>query len=215
MKTFLTARIIRGLSRELVIVRSIAKRSGGKIFIFMNARNNFNIVELEEAGSTNAEAKRLAGDGAGAWTAVTAKKQTGGYGRKGDSWASPEGGLYFSVILPKNNLADLQILTILAAFCVANAVKENFFVEPMIKLPNDVYLNGKKLAGILTENVVCGGVKSSVIGIGVNTNIENFGGGLEKIATSVKIETNGEVDNRALLEQIINQLHNIFREISQ
>ena len=179
----------------------------------MQQNKNFKIVELEEAGSTNAEAKRLAGDGAGAWTTVTAKRQTGGYGRKGDFWASPDGGLYFSVVLPKSNLADLQILTILAAFCVANAVKESFFVEPMIKLPNDVYLNGKKLAGVLTENVVCGGVKSSVIGIGVNTNVKNFGEGLEKIATSVKIEMGKDIDNRTLLEQIINQLQNIMSNL--
>jgi len=118
---------------------------------------NFNIIELEEAGSTNVEAKRLAAEGAAAWTVVWARRQTGGYGKGGASWASPEGGLYFSVILPPGDIADLQIVTILAAFCVADAVKENFAVEPMIKLPNDVYLNGKKLCGILTENAVCGG----------------------------------------------------------
>jgi len=179
---------------------------------------NFNIIEMEEAGSTNVEAKRLAAEGAGAWTVIWARRQTGGYGKGGISWASPEGGLYFSVILPPGDIgdiADLQIITILAAFCVAGAVKESFAVEPMIKLPNDVYLNGKKLCGILTENVICGGVKLSVIGIGVNTNAENFGGGLEKIATSVKIETGEEVDNRALLEQVIERLRNILKVISQ
>jgi len=118
------------------------------------------------------------------------------------------------VILPPGDIADLQIATILAAFCVADAVKENFAVEPMIKLPNDVYLNGKKLCGILTENAVCGEVKSSVIGIGVNTNVESFGGGMEKIATSVKIETGREVDNRILLRQIVSQMRNIFKKLT-
>lgn len=181
----------------------------------MQQNKNFKVIEVEAAGSTNAEAKKLAGEGAAAWTIVWARRQTGGYGRKGDFWASPKGGLYFSAVLPKSNLADLQIITILAAFCVANAVKESFFVEPMIKLPNDVYLNGKKLAGVLTENVVCGRVKHSVIGIGVNTNIKNFDGGLEKTATSVKIETGDEVDNLALLRQIVRQLQNIFKTINQ
>ena len=183
--------------------------------MLMENRKNYKMVELVEAGSTNVEAKKLAAAGAPAWTVVWAQRQTGGYGKGGAAWASPEGGLYFSVILPPGDIADLQIVTILAAFCVAGAVKENFAVEPMIKLPNDVYLNGKKMCGVLTENAVCGKVKSSVIGIGVNTNVENFGGGMEKIATSVKIETGREVDNRVFLEQIIKRLRNIFREINQ
>jgi len=180
----------------------------------MNTKNNFNVIELGEAGSTNVEAKRLAAEGAAAWTVVWARRQTGGYGKGGASWASPEGGLYFSVILPPGDIADLQIATILAAFCAAGAVKENFAVEPMIKLPNDVYLNGRKICGVLTENAVCGKVKSSVIGIGVNTNVESFGRGMEKIATSVKIETGREVDNRILLRQIVSQMRNIFKKLT-
>mgnify|MGYP001247394823 CR=1 FL=1 len=179
----------------------------------MNTKNNFNIMELEEALSTNIEAKKRAAGGAGAWTVIWAKRQTGGYGKGGAPWASPEGGLYFSVILPPGDIADLQIVTILAAFCVANALKDNFAVEPMIKLPNDVYLNGRKLCGVLTENAFCGKVKSSVIGIGVNTNAERFGGGMEKIATSVRIETGREVDNRAFLEQIIKRLQEVFAAV--
>ncbi len=175
----------------------------------------YQIIELGEVVSTNVEAKKRAGEGAGAWTVVMAERQTGGYGRKGDVWASPEGGLYFSVVLPPSGVKDLQIATILAAFCVASAIKEKFGVEPMIKLPNDVYLGGKKICGILTENIIAGEVKSSVIGIGVNTNIEKFGAGMDKTATSLKIELGQDVDNWALLEQIIEQLRNIFREISQ
>ena len=56
-------------------------------------------------------------------------------------------------------------------------------------------------------------MKSSVIGIGVNTNVESFGRGMEKIATSVKIETGREVDNRVLLEQIIKRLQEVFAAI--
>lgn len=192
-----------------------SKVSSKTNLIVMKDCKNYKLVELAEVGSTNIEAKKLAGEGADAWTVVVAKKQAGGYGRKGDAWASPEGGLYFSVILPKSNVADLQIITILAAFCVANAIKEKFGVEPMIKLPNDVYLSGKKLCGILTENIIKGAVKSSVIGIGVNTNIDDFGQDMDKTATSLKIESGLAVDNRALLEQIIGQLQNIFKAISQ
>jgi BirA family biotin operon repressor/biotin-[acetyl-CoA-carboxylase] ligase len=176
---------------------------------------NFILKEFDELGSTNTKAKELAVEGVNPWTVVVAKKQAAGYGRKGNAWFSPEGGLYFSVILPKSNVEDLQILTILSAFCVANSIKERFGVEPMIKLPNDVHLNDKKICGILTENIICGQIKSSVIGIGINTNINALAPGLEKTASSLKIELGRTIDNKALLGQIIIQLQSIFRSISQ
>jgi BirA family biotin operon repressor/biotin-[acetyl-CoA-carboxylase] ligase len=90
----------------------------------------------------------------------------------------------------------------MAAFCVANAIKENFGIEPMIKLPNDVYLNGKKICGILTENIIEGEVKASILGIGVNANIENFPKELGG-ASSILVETGKIIDNNEFLEQII------------
>lgn len=170
---------------------------------------NFGTLE-----STSAKAKEMAAGGAGAWTVIVAKKQAGGYGRKGNEWFSPEGGLYFSVVLPKSNVDDLQIMTILAAFCAAAAIKDNFGVEPFVKLPNDVYLNNKKVCGVLTENIISGAVKSSVIGIGVNTNIQSFPADLAG-ATSLQIELGKPIDNGVILEQIISQLQKTFKAISR
>jgi BirA family biotin operon repressor/biotin-[acetyl-CoA-carboxylase] ligase len=182
------------------------------------------IKKYKILNSTNLKAKELAKRGAEAWTVIVAKEQTAGYGRKGLAWFSPEGGLYFSIILPKSKVAetsshlsprsaslrsvieDLQTLTILAAFICAKTIKENFNLEPFIKLPNDLYLNGKKVGGILTENIVGKDVKLSVMGIGLNTNIEKFPKDLENIATSLKIELAKEVDNEKILEQIIKGL---------
>jgi len=165
--------------------------------------------------STNLEAKELAQKGADPWTIVVAKEQTGGYGRKKSVWSSPKGGLYFSIILPKSNIDDLQTLTILAAFICAKTIKENSNLEPFIKLPNDVWVNGKKLAGILTENIIGRDVKTSVIGIGLNTNIKKFPKDLENIATSLKIELGREVDNQKILGQIIKGLEEQLRTISE
>jgi BirA family biotin operon repressor/biotin-[acetyl-CoA-carboxylase] ligase len=175
---------------------------------------DYNIKKFESLDSASAKAKELAANGAEPWTVVLAEKQEGGYGRKGNAWYSPEGGLYFSVILPKSNIDDLQILTILAAFCVAKAIKEDYGAEPFVKLPNDVYLNGKKVCGILTENIISGEVKSSVIGIGVNTNIDYFPADLNT-ASSLKKELGKTIDNKQFLEQIIVQLQNTFKAISQ
>ncbi len=165
--------------------------------------------------STNSRAKELAKKGADPWTIIVAEKQTGGYGRKKTAWFSPRGGLYFSIILPKSNIDDLQTLTVLAAFICAKTIKENFNLEPFIKLPNDVWVNGKKVAGILTENVIGKDVKMSVMGIGLNTNIEKFPEDLENIATSLKIELGKEVDNKKILKQIIEGLKEQLKTISE
>jgi BirA family transcriptional regulator, biotin operon repressor / biotin---[acetyl-CoA-carboxylase] ligase len=175
---------------------------------------NFDIKKFDTLDSTSAKAKELAAQGAAAWTVVLAGKQEVGYGRKGNPWYSPEGGLYFSIILPKSNIEDLQILTVLAAFCVAKTIKDNYEAEPFVKLPNDVYLNGKKVCGILTENVILGEVRSSVIGIGINTGIDYFPADLNA-ASSLKKELGKPIDNKLFLEQIIVQLQNTFNAISQ
>lgn len=175
---------------------------------------DYQIKKFKELDSTSAKAKELAAQGAEPWMVVVAEQQGLGYGRKGNAWFSPKGGLYFSVVLPKGNVDDLQILTILAAFCVAKSLKDDYNVEPFVKLPNDVYLNGKKICGILTENVIAGEVKSSVIGIGVNTNIDRFPSELST-ATSLKIELKKTIDNELILGQIVTQLQNTFRSISQ
>jgi BirA family biotin operon repressor/biotin-[acetyl-CoA-carboxylase] ligase len=172
------------------------------------------ILEFEKLESTQKKAKEIAKE-AEPWTVVLAKEQTGGYGRKGNFWYSPRGGLYFSAILPKTKIEDLQILTILAAFCIAKILKEDFKFEPFIKLPNDVYVNNKKICGILTENMILGKeVKNSIIGIGLNTNIEKFPKDLENIATSIKIELKRKVENKELLKKILEELKEKLEIIS-
>jgi BirA family biotin operon repressor/biotin-[acetyl-CoA-carboxylase] ligase len=174
------------------------------------------ILKFKKIDSTNKKAKELAKEGFEPWTVILAKEQTGGYGRKGNLWHSPKGGLYFSVILPKLKIEDLEVLTNLAAFIVAKILKENFEIEPFIKLPNDVYLEGKKVCGILVENVILGGeIKNSVIGIGLNTNIEKFPKDLEKLATSIRIELGKKVNNQKILNKILNELKEKIKAISQ
>jgi BirA family biotin operon repressor/biotin-[acetyl-CoA-carboxylase] ligase len=173
------------------------------------------ILEFKKLESTQNKAKEIAKE-AEPWTVIVAKEQTGGYGRKGNFWYSPKGGLYFSVILPKTKIEDLQILTILAAFCVAKILKEDFKLEPFIKLPNDVYVNNKKICGILTENIIFGReVKNSIIGIGLNTNIEKFPKDLENVATSIKIELGKEIENEKILSQIIDEFKEQLKNISE
>jgi len=149
------------------------------------------------------------------WQILWAQEQTDGYGRKKDYWFSPKGGLYFSIILPKSKIEDLQTLTILAAFIISKTIKKKFNLEPFIKLPNDVYVNQKKIAGILTENVVSSKVKFSIMGIGLNTNIDRFPKELENTATSLKIELGRKVENEKLLRQIVKRIKEELKTISE
>jgi len=172
------------------------------------------IIKFEKIDSTQIFAKNLKTPEP--WLVVLAKEQTTGRGRGRDFWYSPKGGLYFSVILPKSNIEDLQTLTIIAAFIIGKYIKEKFNLEPFIKLPNDVYLNGKKVAGVITENVIeVKEVKFSAMGIGLNTNIARFPKDLENTATSLKIELGKEVDNEKILKEIIEGLKEQLKVISE
>ena len=178
------------------------------------------IISYKVVESTNLKAKDLVKKKAKPWTVVVSERQSQGYGRKGNKWYSPKGGLYFSIILPlhsegpgrslQDKLKNLQILTILAAFAVGKVIKNNFALEPFIKLPNDVWINGKKIAGILVENVIGKRLKSSIMGIGVNTNIVRFPKELENKATSLKKELGKKVDNRKILKEIVKEIKAFF-----
>jgi len=175
----------------------------------------FKIKNFKEIFSTNQKAKELALRGTAPWTVIAAEKQIAGYGKEKVSWFSPQGGLYFSIILPKSKIEDLQTLTILAAFIVAKTINDNFSLETLIKLPNDVLLNQKKVAGVLTENIIGKDVRLSVLGIGLNTNIEKFPKELENRATSLKIELGRELNNKKILKKIFKELKEQLKTISE
>ncbi|MFH1157337.1 MAG: biotin--[acetyl-CoA-carboxylase] ligase [Pseudomonadota bacterium] len=130
------------------------------------------IVELDTVGSTNDHARRLAEEGAVSGTVVWAHEQTAGRGRQGNSWASPPGNLYMSMILrPRTNSTHVGQLSFLSAVALAN-VLETILPETAkitLKWPNDLLINRKKAAGILLETESRGANPSwVVIGIGVN-----------------------------------------------
>lgn len=131
--------------------------------------DGWRLVALESVGSTNDEAARLADDGAGEGTVVWAREQTGGRGRRGRTWASPVGNLYTSTILrpdcPAMRAAELGFV---AALAVADIVPAGRSVR--VKWPNDVLVDGGKVAGILLESAIAqtGTVQHVIAGIGIN-----------------------------------------------
>jgi BirA family biotin operon repressor/biotin-[acetyl-CoA-carboxylase] ligase len=131
--------------------------------------DGWTLVALQSVGSTNDEAARLADHGAPEGTVVWAREQTGGRGRRGRRWASPVGNLYSSTILrpacPAQRAAELGFV---AALAVADIVSPGRSVR--VKWPNDVLVDGGKVAGILPESAIGqdGKAEHVVMGIGVN-----------------------------------------------
>ncbi|HEX6956830.1 MAG TPA: biotin--[acetyl-CoA-carboxylase] ligase [Ferrovibrio sp.] len=129
---------------------------------------------FEVIDSTNEEIRRQAEAGAAEGLAVTAKRQTAGRGRRGRAWESPEGNLFLSVLLrPATTAAEAARLSFLAAVALADALE---LAAPALrrrlgcKWPNDVQVDGAKIAGILLESRTKpdGSLDWVVIGIGVN-----------------------------------------------
>jgi BirA family biotin operon repressor/biotin-[acetyl-CoA-carboxylase] ligase len=139
---------------------------------------------LPECGSTNDEAAAWARQGAPHGAVVIADAQTKGRGRLGRVWHSPPGAaLYFSMVLrPQVPLQRLPMLTLAAGVALAETVAQQDVV-PVLKWPNDVLVDGKKLAGILTESAVQGGrVEHVIVGIGVNLHVDEFPPGLNAVS---------------------------------
>lgn len=134
------------------------------------------ILVLPEVTSTNTVMKREYAAGKPEGFALLALRQTAGRGRLGRSFASPDGGIYLTVLLrPALPLGQLHFLTIAAAVAVCRAIEETCGFRPSIKWVNDVLHQGKKLCGILTEASIVGetgGLDYVIVGIGINLHFE-------------------------------------------
>ena len=168
--------------------------------------------------STNREAKDWAAQGAPSGALVTAESQSAGRGRKGRSWLGDAGeAIAMSYILrPGDVPGGVQTVTLAAAVAVALAVEKLSGGQCRIKWPNDVWLEGKKLCGILTEMVsgLEGGLYL-VVGIGVNVHQVSFPEEIAQIATSIQLGTGKWVHRGELIAEICHNLDRLLGEWSQ
>lgn len=147
---------------------------------------------FDEINSTNTEAKRLAQESADDphGTVILAEKQTAGRGRLGRTFYSPsQTGLYMSILYKVDDL-DPMLITALSSVAVARAIKDVYGIEASIKWVNDLFLDGRKICGILTEGIIdqtAKKIETVVIGIGINvySNIESFPQDLHNTAGSL------------------------------
>ena len=169
---------------------------------------------FKQLESTNLTAKRMALDGASAETVVIAEEQTKGKGRMGRSFYSPSGsGIYMSFILaPRFDTAKSVLITTAASVAVCKAIENITGISCQIKWVNDVYMNEKKICGILTEAVTdfeSGRIHYIVLGIGINysTSKTAFPKELSGIAGSLyEGATEDHISRNRLIAEIINQV---------
>lgn len=172
------------------------------------------IIVVDSAESTNDLLKQLAKNNINEGLVVTAKYQTQGKGRRGRTWCSNPGGLYFSVLLrPKLPLTEVAKITLLAGITVVEILRSMYGLPAVLKWPNDVLVNGKKICGILVElSADSESVHHVIVGVGINCNqsSDSWPPALCHIATSLATETNNTIDRKQLLEQILAHLEHYY-----
>lgn len=178
------------------------------------------LVYFEETDSTNDRAHELARDGAPEGTVVIADAQRAGKGRMGRRWESPAGvNLYASVILrPPIAPRHAPQLTFLSAAAVARAIAEVTGAKPTVKWPNDVLIEGCKVAGLLNElDAETERIRYLVLGIGVNVNMrrEQFPEDLRYPASSLALACGGEVSRLFFARTVLKELDHLYGQYLQ
>lgn len=143
-------------------------------------------IHFQRIGSTNDEARRLAGAGEPGPLWIVADQQTAGRGRRGRSWISPIGNLSATLLLnPGKPAAECAQLSFVSAIAAADTIAHFApFVEVKLKWPNDVLANGRKIAGILLESASAG-AEPYFLAIGVGMNLAHFPVSTDFPATSL------------------------------
>ncbi|NLP34822.1 MAG: biotin--[acetyl-CoA-carboxylase] ligase [Clostridiales bacterium] len=175
----------------------------------------FTLHVHQSVTSTNTIAKGMAAQGALEGTVIIAREQTEGRGRMGRTFYSPDStGAYFSIILrPKLSIEDSLRITTATAVAVAKAIERIAGVEAKIKWVNDIFVNGKKVCGILTEaslNFENGGLEYAVVGIGLNITTQDFPEDIKAIAGSIfKDKPKDTPITSILIAEILNNIADI------
>ncbi len=175
------------------------------------------LVCLDQTGSTNSDAFRLAEEGAPEGTVVMADAQSGGKGRRGRTWSSPAGvNLYCSVVLrPRVMPHEAPQLTFLSAVAVARSIGQVTGLQTEIKWPNDVLLGGSKVAGLLNEmSAETDGINFVILGIGVNLNmtLAQFPSDLRNPATSLLVASGRPVARARFAATLLNELDRLYAD---
>ena len=174
------------------------------------------IIVLEQTGSTNDAISQGANANSKEGLVVFAEHQTAGRGQRGNRWESTTGkGLWFSILLrPGIELASSPQLTTWAAEAISSAIQNEFSLTPAIKPPNDVQIDGRKIAGVLVEmRAQEKTTHLAIAGIGVNVNQsrEDFPKELKSRAISLAMALGKPVDRQSFAIALLRELDRTYR----
>jgi BirA family biotin operon repressor/biotin-[acetyl-CoA-carboxylase] ligase len=172
------------------------------------------IIVIDQTGSTNDAILQVANANSGEGLVVFAEHQTAGRGQRGNRWESAAGkGLWFSILLrPAIALADSPRLTAWAAEAVSGAIQTEFSLKPALKLPNDVQIDGRKVAGILVEmRAQEKAPHLAIAGIGVNVNQSDFPEELQDKAISLAMALGRQIDRQKFAITLLRNLDRTYR----
>ena len=178
-----------------------------------------NITIFDELDSTNNYLKKLGSQGEKENQLIIALSQTGGRGRMGRSFYSPNGtGIYFSLLLhPEFSAEKSLFLTVMAAVSVAEMVMKYNKNDVKIKWVNDIYINGKKVCGILTEGAINSNkmLDYAVVGIGINVIApENgFPNDIKEIATAIFPGKTDDYIKEKIVADVVNKFFDMYNGI--
>lgn len=177
------------------VYNELLSENGVKSYFVNNNLQSLPVFCYDETDSTNTRAKVYAQDG-GDEAVFIADRQTAGRGRRGRSFNSESGGLYISFLTrPKESARDAVLITVRAAVALCRVIEKNCALTPKIKWVNDVVVNDKKLAGILTEGVFDnnGSFLYAICGVGLNLYDRSFPEEISEIATTIETLTGKRV----------------------
>ena len=175
------------------------------------------ITVLEQTDSTNDAILRISTPNSEEGLVVFAEDQTAGRGQRGNRWESTAGkGLWFSILLrPRIDINNSPRLTAWAAEAISDVIRHEFSLKTTIKLPNDVEIDGRKVAGVLVEMRAQEKAQHlAVAGIGINVNqsLEDFPKELQGRAISLAMALDRQVDRRKFAIALLRNLDRSYRE---
>jgi BirA family transcriptional regulator, biotin operon repressor / biotin---[acetyl-CoA-carboxylase] ligase len=175
------------------------------------------IIVLDQTGSTNDVVLQIATPNSGEGLVLFAEHQTAGRGQRGNRWESAAAkGLWLSILLrPGIEINRSPLLTAWAAETISEAIENEFSLKTTIKLPNDVQIDGRKVAGVLVEmRAHEKALHSAIVGIGINVNqaLEDFPKELQSRAISLAIALGRQVDRQNFAIALLRSLDRSYRE---
>ena|SRR5467141_3845290 len=174
------------------------------------------IIALEQTRSTNDAILQVATANAKEGLVLFAEHQTAGRGQRGNRWESAAGkGLWFSILLrPKIQINDSAQLTIWAIEAIADVIRTELSLEPAIKLPNDIQVHGRKVAGVQVEmRAQEKAPHLAIVGVGINVNqsMEDFPPELQSRAISLALALHRPVDRQKFAVAVLRNLDRTYR----